>query len=323
MKYTLRIVPIIKNFSTGDLVIDAKTNSVCRLSDKDGLYTPIDIVVTSNEQPASGDPIVVCNLKDGEKIMMYCTDPDMFPANTFKIVIPNEHISKQTIEDVIHGELRDGDEVEVKWNSSDLPALITKPKSDPFSKEASQIIELARERGFVCFSSNYNEIFSQSIGFNRGYEQALNPGYTDYFMNEQNCIARLFAEWEKYGSLIIAFDFDNTVFDFYRAGHTFKQTIELLRECHKMGFRLTLFTSCNDDRMEEIKSYLKENDIPYDGINDTPEYIPFNGRKIYFNHFLDDRASLGSAYRILKETIFRIKMKIRSEKIKTDQDIDF
>lgn len=129
----------------------------------------------------------------------------------------------------------------------------------------------------------------------------------DYFLDDNNCVSRLFEEWKKYGSLIIAYDFDNTVFDYYKRGDTYEQVIELLRECKRLGFHLTVFTSCNDDRFPEIKEYLTTNDIPFDSINETPDFIPFKGRKVYFNLLLDDRAGLSSAYDQLWKVIYWIR----------------
>lgn len=140
----------------------------------------------------------------------------------------------------------------------------------------------------------------------------------DYFLSNQNCIDRLISEYEKYGSLIVCYDYDSTVFDYYGKGYSYQQVIELLRECKKMGFHLTVFTSCNDERFPEIKQYLTENNIPFDGINETPDFIPFKGRKVYFNILLDDRAGLSSAYDILWKVIYNIKGKKATQNI---QDI--
>lgn len=122
------------------------------------------------------------------------------------------------------------------------------------------------------------------------------PTMSDPFMSHDNCVDRLIYEYEKYGSIIVAYDFDNTVFDYHRKGHWFEQVIELLRVCRSMKFHLTVFTSCNDDRFPEIRQYLEANDIPYDGINETPDFIPFQGRKVYYNILLDDRAGLKGAF---------------------------
>lgn len=129
----------------------------------------------------------------------------------------------------------------------------------------------------------------------------------DYFLNDKNCIDRLISEYNKYGSLIVAYDFDNTVFDFYKKGYAYDEVIALLRECKNMGFHLTVFTSCNDDRFPEIKEYLTKNNIPFDGINETPDFIPFKGRKVYFNILLDDRAGLSSAFQQLWTVIYSIR----------------
>lgn len=134
---------------------------------------------------------------------------------------------------------------------------------------------------------------------------------SDPFLNDENCINRLLDEWRKYGSLIVAYDYDSTVFDYYKRGDKFTKVIELLQECKKMGFHLTVFTSCNDDRFPEIKAYLNDNDIPFDGINETPDFIPFKGRKVYFNILLDDRAGLSGAYNQLWKVIYNI----RSQKV--------
>lgn len=129
----------------------------------------------------------------------------------------------------------------------------------------------------------------------------------DYFLDDQKCINRLLEEYEKYGSIIVAYDFDNTVFDYYNKGYTYPLVIRLLRQCKELGFHLTVFTSCNDDRFPEIRKYLTENNIPFDGINETPDFIPFKGRKVYYNILLDDRAGLTSAYNQLVSVIYTIK----------------
>lgn len=76
-----------------------------------------------------------------------------------------------------------------------------------------------------------------------------------------------------------------------------------------MGCTLILFTSCEEEKYDMMKSYLIDKGIYPDYINQTPEYIPFghNGSKIYYNLFLDDRAGLSSAAHILLETIKAIE----------------
>lgn len=75
----------------------------------------------------------------------------------------------------------------------------------------------------------------------------------DYYLNDDNCVNRLLDEYKKYGSIIVAYDFDNTVFDYHNKGHEAKTIIPLLQLCREMGFHLTVFTSCNDDRFPDME----------------------------------------------------------------------
>lgn len=131
----------------------------------------------------------------------------------------------------------------------------------------------------------------------------------DYFLNDNNCIERLYQEWEKYDSLIIAYDYDNTVFDYHGKGYSFESVIELIRECAKLNFHLIVFTSCESDKYEEISNFLNANSIPFNAINETPEFIASKGRKVYYNILLDDRSGLSSAYVQLWQVIYKIRLK--------------
>lgn len=129
----------------------------------------------------------------------------------------------------------------------------------------------------------------------------------DRYLVPSECVKRLLDEYKKYGSLIIAVDFDNTLFDWNERGDTFSGVINLLRACKAENFHITIFTSCNDDRFPFIRQYLNDNNIPFDAINETPDFIPFKGRKVYYNHLLDDRAGLESAFKILQTVIGQIR----------------
>lgn len=123
----------------------------------------------------------------------------------------------------------------------------------------------------------------------------------DFYLDNKNVVARLKREREKYGSLVVAYDFDNTVYDFHKEGHKYPLVIDLLRECKEMGDTLIVFTAST--KYKFIEQYLKENNIPYDLINENPPFFITAGevKKIYYNILLDDRAGLESAYNALKE----------------------
>lgn len=130
----------------------------------------------------------------------------------------------------------------------------------------------------------------------------------DRYLDDANVIERLVSEWTRYGRLVVAYDYDNTVYDYHQAGLVFRDVPQLLRECRAMGAYLIVFTACGEDQYPAIRSYLEEQDIPFDAINENPPFVPVaSGRKIYCNILLDDRAGLGSAYRCLKSALEMMK----------------
>ena len=115
-------------------------------------------------------------------------------------------------------------------------------------------------------------------------------------------LERLKEEIKKYGKIFIAFDFDNTIFDYHNSGEDNSSVIELLRRCSDLEHKLILFTATSDDeRLEFMKLYCKHYGIRITYINENPE-VP-GGVKPYYNILLDDRAGLEESYRILNKAI--------------------
>ena len=123
----------------------------------------------------------------------------------------------------------------------------------------------------------------------------------DYYMNDQNCVDRLFAEWGQHGKIIIAYDMDDTVFDFHNKGLNYEAVVSILREAESVGAYFICFTGRND--IDVIKQYLIANKIPFDKINENMAFSDFPGRKVYANIYLDDRAGLSASYDILKRSL--------------------
>lgn len=63
---------------------------------------------------------------------------------------------------------------------------------------------------------------------------------------KEACKKRLLEEYKKYG---VAFDYDNTIFDYHNNGGDYSCVIELLKRCARLGFELVLFT-CDEDISE-------------------------------------------------------------------------
>ncbi|ANM45995.1 hypothetical protein BELINDA_66 [Bacillus phage Belinda] len=129
----------------------------------------------------------------------------------------------------------------------------------------------------------------------------------DYFMIEENAVNRLVREWNTYGQIVVAYDFDNTVYDYHQEGHDYSEVIELIHELDEAGAHLMVYTARPDDQLEEVGKYLRENKIPYDSINRMPSFLPFSeNKKLYYNILLDDRAGLESAVNILRKVLTKI-----------------
>jgi hydroxymethylpyrimidine pyrophosphatase-like HAD family hydrolase len=119
------------------------------------------------------------------------------------------------------------------------------------------------------------------------------------YLNHATCVARLHEWYKRNGRLIVAYDFDNTVYDYHSKGHDYSEVIELLRRAKKAGCYLIVFTG--NENKDFVIRYLAENDIPYDLINEHAPFTPSKARKIYANILLDDAAGLESAFHQLED----------------------
>lgn len=129
--------------------------------------------------------------------------------------------------------------------------------------------------------------------------------------NTDGAFERLFNEYLKYDTLYIAFDFDNTIWDYdhYKDNYednpnaVYWEIVELLRLCKKIGLKLILWTSCPKKEDEEVKANLCDKwGINPDYINCSP--LSPGATKPHFNILLDDRAGLESSVQILNKLIF-------------------
>ena len=125
--------------------------------------------------------------------------------------------------------------------------------------------------------------------------------------NQQACLERLKNEYDKYGKLIVAFDFNNTIYDFHKNEGDYSEVIDLLKECIKLEFDLILFTVDEDpDKVSEKVRWLVSNDLwsyksSHFFVNTGPLFS--GSRKPYYNILLDDRAGLEESYNILKQVV--------------------
>ena len=116
-------------------------------------------------------------------------------------------------------------------------------------------------------------------------------------------VERLRSELAAHGSLFVAFDFDNTIFDYHNQGFDYSGIISLLRRCSEQGHKMILLTSNEDDeKMAFIRHYCQHFGIRIDYVNENP--IVCKGcRKPYYNILIDDRAGLAEACEVLIEVL--------------------
>jgi hydroxymethylpyrimidine pyrophosphatase-like HAD family hydrolase len=127
----------------------------------------------------------------------------------------------------------------------------------------------------------------------------------DFYLNSGNSSVRLLDEYNKYGTLVVAFDFDDTVYDFHNKGRMYTDVITLLQNLKSINCYLICWTGNTNDVF--VKSYLDENHIPFDAINENPPFYKSPSRKVYANAYLDDRAGLRQVYDELNNIVLTIK----------------
>lgn len=123
----------------------------------------------------------------------------------------------------------------------------------------------------------------------------------DQYLKPGASYNRLRSEYRKYGSLVIGYDFDNTVFDFHNIGERHEDVRQLLRDLKSINCKVICWTAQKD--LTFVKQFLEENSIPCDGINTGSIELGFESVKPFFSALLDDRAGLRQVYTDLSRIV--------------------
>lgn len=127
----------------------------------------------------------------------------------------------------------------------------------------------------------------------------------DEFLKPNAMFFRLLADWKKYGTITVGFDFDQTVAPFHNHAATFEMVIKLLHELDEIGATLVCWTA-NPDH-EYVEKYLKSKGINHVGINIDVINLGWQSRKPFYSALLDDRSGLDSVYRDLALLVWYVK----------------
>ncbi len=131
----------------------------------------------------------------------------------------------------------------------------------------------------------------------------------DQFLRPNAMFLRLLADWKKYGTITVGFDFDQTVAPFHDHSATFDMVIALLHELDEIGCTLVCWTA-NPDH-EFVAKYLKDKGINHVGINVDTIDLGYQTRKPFYSALLDDRAGLDSVYRDLSLLVWYVKTHLK------------
>lgn len=135
---------------------------------------------------------------------------------------------------------------------------------------------------------------------------------------------RLVQEWKEHGKIVIAVDFDDTIYPWkFKEKEDllfFTNLIEILNNCRKLGCYISIWSACSPDRYVEILNYCKEKGLEIDSINQNPIDLPYgNHKKMYANIYLDDRAGLIQSLEILQRAYYTILGENNSKAVMAQQ----
>lgn len=103
------------------------------------------------------------------------------------------------------------------------------------------------------------------------------------------CEERLRGEFNEHGRLIIAVDFDDTVYDTHNHGWSYNGVINTLKRWQNHAI-IILWSSSKPERYPMMKKHFEDIGIRVDKINENADGIEVRGPKIYANIYLDDRS---------------------------------
>lgn len=119
-----------------------------------------------------------------------------------------------------------------------------------------------------------------------------------------NLFKKLVDVYKKHNNIIIAVDFDDTIYDWKSNNYDVAQVINVIkRAVDKLNAKIILFTCREGVELEFAVKHCAQLEIPLFGINENPSY---DSRKPFYNILLDDKACLPECTKLLSDVIHYI-----------------
>lgn len=99
--------------------------------------------------------------------------------------------------------------------------------------------------------------------------------------------------YDTHKNIIIAVDFDDTIYDYSGQGFDTNYVVDLLKRAkEKLNAKLILFTCREDDLLYDATEYCYDVGLEIDAVNTSLENYTYPSRKPFYNILLDDKACL-------------------------------
>ena len=119
-------------------------------------------------------------------------------------------------------------------------------------------------------------------------------------MHLPNLLAKITEVYETHGNIIIALDFDDTIYDWKSKGYDVEHVVNLvLQSQSRLNAKVILFTCREGEWLDFAVNYCGEKGISLYGVNENPDHPPTKSKPFY-NIMLDDKACLPETCKVLE-----------------------
>mgnify|MGYP003525552653 FL=1 len=122
-----------------------------------------------------------------------------------------------------------------------------------------------------------------------------------------NLFDKISGVFSTHNNLIIAVDFDDTIYDWKEKGYSCDYVLDLVKRCQvKLNAKIILFTCRDNEYLDFAVNYCITNGVTLHGVNENPDHPPTKSKPFY-NILLDDKASLSETCSALEKLIYTIE----------------